>query len=135
MISNPERDVFIDYCVCCILFLYALLIAYRIAGKFGGELNLAVWQYAFKPPNFFPRTCTYGDTVPYRQIYVLNSVKNVIWGPNCQYFRLYGIKIFISMLNTIMDFAANSRFSLKLFNQLHVEADSISHEILFMILR
>ena len=24
---------------------------YRIAGKFGGELNLAVWRYAFKLPN------------------------------------------------------------------------------------
>ena len=24
---------------------------YRIVGKFSGELNLAVWRYAFKPPN------------------------------------------------------------------------------------
>ena len=24
---------------------------YRIAGKFGGELNLAVWRYMLKPPN------------------------------------------------------------------------------------
>ena len=24
---------------------------YRIAGKFGGELNLAVWRYAYEPPN------------------------------------------------------------------------------------
>ena len=30
----------------------SLLIGiYRIARKFGGELNLAVWRYAFKPPN------------------------------------------------------------------------------------
>ena len=26
-------------------------VKYRIAGKFGGELNLAVWRYALKPPN------------------------------------------------------------------------------------
>ena len=25
--------------------------AYCIAGKFGGELSLAVWRYAFKLPN------------------------------------------------------------------------------------
>ena len=27
------------------------LAVYRIAGKFGGELNLAVWRYAYEPPN------------------------------------------------------------------------------------
>ena len=30
-----------------------LLAYYRIVGKFGGELNLVVWWYAFKPPIFF----------------------------------------------------------------------------------
>ena len=45
-------------------------LLYRIAGKFGGELNLAVWRYAYKlkSAKFFPRACTYGDTVPYHQI-------------------------------------------------------------------
>ena len=41
---------------------------YCIAGKYGGELNLAVWWYAFQLPIFFPCACMYGDTVPYRQI-------------------------------------------------------------------
>ena len=26
-------------------------LLYCIAGKFGGELNFAVWRYAFQPPN------------------------------------------------------------------------------------
>ena len=39
------------------------LYEYHIAGKFGGELNLAVWQYAvstakLKSTNFFP-ACMY----------------------------------------------------------------------------
>ena len=39
-------------------FLLRLLITsvqrYRIAGKFGGELNLAVWQSMLQPPNLNP---------------------------------------------------------------------------------
>ena len=31
-----------------VLFLYTILQVYRIAGKFDGELNLAVWLYALK---------------------------------------------------------------------------------------
>ena len=27
---------------------------YRIAGKFGGEFNLAVWRLARAPPNLIP---------------------------------------------------------------------------------
>ena len=34
-----------------VILIIILLLRYRIAGKFGGELNLAVWRYAFKPPN------------------------------------------------------------------------------------
>ena len=30
-----------------------VVVWYRMAGKFGGELNLAVWRYTFKPPIFF----------------------------------------------------------------------------------
>ena len=33
------------------LQLFEHFAVYRIAGKFGGELNLAVWRYALKPPN------------------------------------------------------------------------------------
>ena len=39
--SNQSlRDAFID-----------LIATYRIAGKFGGELNLAVWRSILQPPN------------------------------------------------------------------------------------
>ena len=45
---------------------------YRIAGKFGGELNLAVCvkkTAKLKSAKFFfTHACTYDDTVPYRQI-------------------------------------------------------------------
>jgi hypothetical protein len=46
---------------------------YRIAGKFGGELNLAVWRSILQPPNLNPpkfptRIYMYGDPVPNRQI-------------------------------------------------------------------
>ena len=47
--------------------------SYRIAGKFGGELNLEVWQSILLPPNKIPPTFpthiyAYGDPVPNRQI-------------------------------------------------------------------
>ena len=45
-----------------------LVPQYHIVGKFGGELNLVVWWYAFKSPNYFSHACTYADTVPYCQI-------------------------------------------------------------------
>ena len=37
----------------CLGALYhnCITLTYRIAGKFGGELNLVVWRYALKPPN------------------------------------------------------------------------------------
>ena len=31
--------------------LFVSQVLYCIAGKLGRELNLAVWRYAFKPPN------------------------------------------------------------------------------------
>ena len=45
-----------------------VIALYRIAGKFGGELNLAVWRSILQPPNFPTRIYTYGDPVPNRQI-------------------------------------------------------------------
>ena len=36
---------------------------YHIAGKIGGELNLAVWQSVLQPPKFPTRIHTYGDPV------------------------------------------------------------------------
>jgi hypothetical protein len=41
---------------------------YRIAGKFGGELNLAVWRSILQPPKFPTCIYRYGDPVPNRQI-------------------------------------------------------------------
>ena len=31
-----------------------LITMYRIAGKFGGDLNLAVWRLKHEPPNLIP---------------------------------------------------------------------------------
>ena len=42
---------------------------YRIAGKFGRELNLAVWRSILQSPKFPTRVYMYGDPVPNRQIY------------------------------------------------------------------
>ena len=41
---------------------------YRIARKFGGELNLVVWQSVLQPPKFPTRIYTYGDPVPNHHI-------------------------------------------------------------------
>ena len=40
---------YLEYVSVYLVCLYTQ--SYRIAGKFGGELNLAVWRYALKPPN------------------------------------------------------------------------------------
>ena len=62
---------------------------YRIAGKFGGELNLAVWQShltttKLNPLNFLRHLCTYGDTVLHHQIKIRQYFYNVCLGPNRQ---------------------------------------------------
>ena len=71
---------------------------YCIAGKFGRELNLAVWQSVFATAKL---TST---NISYSHIYIWRSFKSTsifampIWGPtakfnSCQYFRLYSIII------------------------------------------
>ena len=74
---------------------------YRIDGKFGGELNLAVWQSSFAT------TKLKSTNISYLHIYVWRSLTKLpnlnlpiffvmaIWGPTTkfnsrQYFRLYG---------------------------------------------
>ena len=43
-------------------------IIYRIAGKFGGELNLAVWRSILQLPKFPNCIHTNGDPIPNHQI-------------------------------------------------------------------
>ena len=76
---------------------------YRIAGKFGGELNLAVWRSTFATAKL---KCA---NISYLHIYMWRSRTEppnlnppiffaiAIWGPTAkfnsrQYFRLYGIQ-------------------------------------------
>ena len=74
-------------------------IMYRIAGKFGGELNLAVWRSAWATVKLK------SAKISYSHIYIWWSRTEppnlnppmAIWDPTTkfnshQYFRLYGIK-------------------------------------------
>ena len=70
---------------------------YCMAGKFGGELNLVVWQPAFATAklkstkiSYLHIIYMYGDPVSNHQIKEM-----IIWDPtakfnSCQYFWLYG---------------------------------------------
>ena len=77
-------------------------LCYHIAGKFGGELNLAVWQSAFV---FLTCIYMYGNPLPNRQIIKpANIFATVILGPNAthQYFQLYGRLIRNAILFTTL---------------------------------
>ena len=78
---------------------------YRIAGKFGGELNLAVWRSILQPPNLKSAKISYSHiyihmAIPYRttKFKSANILAIALLGSTAkfnarQYFRLYGIII------------------------------------------
>ena len=77
-------------------FIAFIVVCYRIAGKFGGELNLVVCRpnAKLKSAKYFS-TCIY--VCRYRTIPPNLNPQNIVWGKttkfnDCQYFRLYGIK-------------------------------------------
>ena len=49
--SNYHQNIFTLHVHAQYVKQYAVIILYRIAGKFGGELNLTVWQSMLQPPN------------------------------------------------------------------------------------
>ena len=57
-----------------------LVALYRIAGKFGRELNLAVWRFALQPLNYFILAYI-RMAIPYRttNIFVMAN-----WGPTAK---------------------------------------------------
>ena len=80
---------------------------YCIDGKFGGEFNLAVWRSIFttaklKSANITCLNIIICMVIPYwtAKLKSTNIFTMVIWGPtakfnSCQYFRLYGMLIFV----------------------------------------
>ena len=57
-----------DCTTSCALACLACLVYYRIAGKFGGELNLAVWRSSLRPPKLK------SANISYLYIYVWRSL-------------------------------------------------------------
>ena len=51
LILNDEKLFWVIVLQLDIVCLRIAKIMYRIAGKFGGELNLAVWRSILQPPN------------------------------------------------------------------------------------
>ena len=65
------------------------------SGKFGGELNLVIWQSILQLPKFPTRIYTYGDPVPKfksANILAIEILGSTAKFNSRQYFRLYGIK-------------------------------------------